>query len=58
MFGRKINPNLQYRKGKSIEDVHKAFTKAMKNGMGKTEYELSMLEIYLQDVFKKSYKGD
>lgn len=50
---------LQYRKGKSAIDIKKAIDKACKpkNGFGKIEYELSMLEVYLEvDVFKKNAK--
>lgn len=47
---------LQYRKNKTVVDLVKAKRKALKNGMGKTEYELGMLEIYLKDVFKLTEK--
>jgi len=47
---------LQYRKNKGNADLYKAFQKAIKNGMGKTEYELSMFEIYLKDIFKLTKK--
>jgi len=45
---------VEYRKGKTIEDVKAALRKARdpKNGMAKTEVELSMLEVYLRQVFK------
>lgn len=44
---------LGYRKGKTLEDVRKALAKArdVKNGHARTETELSMLELYLGDVF-------
>ncbi len=41
------------RKNKTISDVNNAIRKSKKNGMGKTEYELDMLELYLNDVLKK-----
>lgn len=45
---------VEYRKGKTVEDVKVALRKARdpKNGMAKVECELSMLEIYLKQVFK------
>jgi len=45
---------VEYRKGKTAEDVKAALRKARdpKNGMAKVEAELSMLEIYLKQVFK------
>ncbi len=43
---------LEYRKNKTVKDVNNAIAKAKKNGMTKTEFELSMLELYLQSVFK------
>lgn len=42
-----------YRKGKGLEDIKHAVRKGLKNGMGKTEFELGMIESYLKDVFKK-----
>jgi hypothetical protein len=44
---------LQFRKGKSAIDIKNAIHKAGKNGFGKVEFELSMLELYLKDVLKK-----
>lgn len=44
--------NIELRKNKTIHDVNKALKKAVKNGMGRTEFELSMLEVYVVDVFK------
>jgi hypothetical protein len=41
-----------YRKGKGVADIVNASFKAIKNGMSKTEYELSMMELYLKDVLK------
>lgn len=41
-----------YRAGKSFDDVKHARTKALKNGMGKVEYEISMFEVYLKGIFK------
>lgn len=46
---------LQYRKEKDFLSVIKAYKKAMnlRSGLGKTEYELSMLALYLRvDVVK------
>ena len=43
----------ELRKGKTIEDVRKAQSKAKKNGMYKMEYELDFCELYLKDVLKK-----
>ena len=43
---------VEYRKGKTIEDLHKARQKALKAGRGKTEFELSFMELYLKDVLK------
>lgn len=42
----------EFRKGKGVNDINKASQKALKNGHGKTEFELDMLELYLKDVFK------
>lgn len=42
----------EFRKGKGPDDINKASQKALKNGHGKTEFELGMLELYLKDVFK------
>lgn len=57
LYGGKCTPSrhgLQYRKGKTIKDVYNAAVKARhpKNGLGKAEVELSMLEVYLQGVMK------
>lgn len=51
--------SVEYRKGKTIEDVKAALRKARdpKNGMAKTEVELSMLEVYLRQVFKPLSKA-
>lgn len=43
---------VEYRKGKGFSDLQHAIQKGLKNGMGKTEFELGMIEIYLKDVFK------
>jgi hypothetical protein len=47
---------LEYRKGKTIQDVRKAMTDAHKpkNGMYRTDTELSALEYYLGTVLKVS----
>ena len=58
MFGTSFNireAGLDYRKGKTVEDVHKARRKAIANGHAKTEFELSMLELYLKEVFKAKH---
>lgn len=41
-----------YRTGKGLDDVKHAHKKALKNGMGKIEYEISMFEVYLKGIFK------
>jgi len=46
--------NVKFRKGKGNSELNDAMRKATKNGMGKVEYELDMLELYLQDVFLKN----
>lgn len=46
--------NVTYRKNKDSKDVVEALKKALRNGNGKTENEISMLEIYLKDVLKKA----
>lgn len=43
---------IEYRAGKTVEDVKHARAKALKNGMQKTEFEISMFEVYLKTVFK------
>ena len=45
---------LQFRSGKDVTDVKKCVSKSLKNGHGKTENELSFLELYLSQTFKKS----
>lgn len=45
---------LQFRKGKDATDITNARSKAVKNGHGKVEFELSMLEVYLKDVLKRA----
>ena len=57
MFGSRQTLNLndyslQYRKGKSVDDVKKARGKSIKRGNFKTEQELDWLVLYLKDVFK------
>lgn len=44
----------QFRKNKSSVDINNAIRKARnpKNGLGKVEYELGFLELYLKDIFK------
>lgn len=51
-----IDFNLEFRTGKSIEDIKKAIAKAhnVKNTGGRTENEIGMLELYLKDVLKPS----
>jgi hypothetical protein len=49
----------EFRKGKGVPHINHAMQKARKNGMGATQYELSMLEVYLKDVLKvKRVKHD
>lgn len=50
-----LNPDrygLVYRKDKSSKNVQVAVQKALKNGMGKTETEIAMLELQLEKIFK------
>tara|TARA_B100002019_G_scaffold293220_1_gene319443 strand:+ start:3326 stop:3574 length:249 start_codon:yes stop_codon:yes gene_type:complete len=62
MFDQKINTTsklieqygLQYRSGKTAVDVKKCIEKSFKNGHGRTESELSFLELYLSQTFKKT----
>lgn len=44
---------LQYRKGKTVDDLVHARQKALKAGHGRCEFELSMMEVYLKQVLKK-----
>ena len=46
-----VRHGLQFRAGKTVTDVKSAIRKALKNGHAKTEFELSMLEVYLKQVF-------
>ncbi len=43
-----------YRKGKTVEDVKRAAQRAknVRNGMAKTEMEISMLGVYLMGIVK------
>lgn len=41
-----------FRKGKTVDDINHALRKARKNGMHKTEFEISMMELYIKDVLK------
>ena len=43
---------LQWRKGRDMLTVRNSVRKAIKNGFGRTEAELGMLELYLKDEFK------
>lgn len=43
---------VEYREGKNILDVKQAHAKALKNGRQKTEFEISMFEVYLKQVVK------
>jgi hypothetical protein len=45
---------LQFRKGKTADDIANAIKKAKKNGHAKVEFELSMLEVYLKKLLKKA----
>ena len=49
---------LQYRKGKDSHSIAVAIKNAKKNGHYRTETELSMLELYLKDVFKTTEAKD
>lgn len=55
-----VSLGLEFRKGKTCDDISKALRKALhpKNGFLKTEFELSMLEVYLKhDVVKRKRKS-
>jgi hypothetical protein len=41
-----------FRKGKDVSDLKAALQKGLKAGRGKTEYEISMVELYIKDVLK------
>lgn len=43
---------LVLRKNKTVEDVKEAVRRGKNAGMGKTEFELSMIEVYLKQVLK------
>lgn len=45
----------EYRKGKTIDDIHNAVKKGMnpKHSFSKTEYEIDFIALYLKDVLKK-----
>jgi hypothetical protein len=45
---------VQFRKGKDAKDIIKAREKAIKGGYAKVEFELNMLEVYLNQVLKKA----
>ena len=46
--------NVSYRSKKGLEDIKKAIEKALKNGNGKTEVELSFLELHISQIFKET----
>jgi peptidyl-tRNA hydrolase len=62
MFGKVVVAELEekygltLRKGKTAADISHARAKAVKAGMAKIEFELSMLEVYLKPVLKKVSK--
>lgn len=56
MFTGTILKGWEYRKNKTEDDVKRALQRAFKYGHMKTEFELSMFEIYVQKIFKKSKK--
>lgn len=43
---------LEYRKGKTIDDLRRACEKGIRAGNAKCEFELSMVELYLKSVLK------
>jgi hypothetical protein len=51
--GTLLTHGLQYRNGKTVDDLIHARKKALKAGLGRTETEISMLEVYLKQVLKK-----
>ncbi len=57
MFGKVTEADLpsyglEYRKGKTFADLKKAAQRGLKQGMGKTEFELSMIEVQIKTVLK------
>ena len=43
----------EFRKGKTIDDIHIAVKKGVKMGHGKTEREIDCVAMYLETVLKK-----
>lgn len=59
MFGKGVDFNvelIEFRKGKSVDDVRKSVRRAEKLGGFKAENTLGFLEIYLSRIFKKKHK--
>lgn len=48
-----FNTTWEFRKGKTVGDIHNALSKALKNGRQKFEYEVDMLTVYYEGIFKK-----
>jgi chorismate-pyruvate lyase len=44
--------SLEFRKGKTQDDIHNAWKKSLKHGNDKIEHELELFEIYLKQIFK------
>lgn len=47
-----ISSGLCYRKGKTFSDLKAAVKRGVKQGVGKTECELSMVEVQIKSVLK------
>lgn len=45
---------VMYRTGRGSKDVVAAMRRALKNGNAKTENELGLLAVYLQQIFKRA----
>lgn len=52
-YWEKVMEQWEFRKGKGFADLKKAQRKAKKNGMLRTEFEISMAQVYVKDVLKK-----
>lgn len=49
----KIKGQWEFRKNKTVSDLNSSVKKGFKAGMGKTETEIDMVELYLRDVLKR-----
>lgn len=48
-----LGQEFEFRKGKGLPDLDKASKRGVKQGRGKIETEISMLEIQLQKIIKR-----